>query len=58
MRGVTAIQLKSLMELIYFGETQVKDDEYEGILKLIEELQLYGGQEVCKKKQAKTKSIM
>ena len=57
MRGVTLIQLKSVIELINFGETQVKDDECERILKLIKELELHGGKEVVKKKEAETKSI-
>ena len=58
MRGVTLIQLRYLIQLIYFEEKKVQDDECEIILKLIEEFQLYGEKEVVKKKEADTISIM
>ena len=58
MKGVTSIQLQSIIELIYFGETKVKEDKCYILLKLIEEFQLYEGKEVVTKKEAKTNLIM
>ena len=40
MRGIQARQLNSVMELIYFGDTKVSQDECEGVLKLLEEFQI------------------
>ena len=40
LRGVQAQQLNSMMELIYFGETKVSQDECEDVLKLLGEFQI------------------
>ena len=50
MRGVQAQQLNSMMELIYFGETKVSQDECEGVLKLLDEFQITSEQKGNKNK--------
>ena len=57
MRGVSANQLNSIIQLIYSGETTVHQDHIEGVLKLVEELKLDGENEV-NRKESKTKSIL
>ena len=57
MRGVTANQLNSIMQLIYYGETMVYEDQIEGVLQLMEEMKLDGEKEL-NRKLPKTKSIM
>ena len=57
MREVTANQLNSLMQLIYFGETTVNQDQIEGVLQLMEEMQLDGENKIDRK-ESKTKSIL
>ena len=57
MKGVTANQLNSIMQLIYFGETTVHQEEIEGVLQLMEEMKL-DGQSTENRKELKTKSIL
>ena len=57
MKGVTANQLNSIMQLIYFGETTVHQEKIEGVFQLMEEMKL-DGQSTENRKEPKTKSIL
>ena len=57
LRGVTANQLNCLIQLIYFGETIVNEDQSEGVLQLVEEFKVNGEMET-NRKETKTKSLL